>query len=270
MNQQKIFWSFNLKFLRTKYKLSQDFLAGKLRISRSKYNALESGQTVNPPLEDLIQVSDYFKISIDSLLRIDLSSLGELKLKELIAGNDIYQTGSQLRVLTISVDKDNNENMEYVPVKAKAGYRSNFNDPEFIAGLPKFSLPNLPLHNTYRMFPTTGDSMLPIPEGSDVIARFVQDWKRLRPRAMCIVILKGEQDFVFKQVTFEENGKVLLESLNKQYAPYRVPVSDVLELWQFYSYQTKEIPEPETDMQTMVKAIYAMQEELKAMRAERG
>ena len=263
MASQKIFWSSNLKFLRNRKKLSQDFLAEQLQIGRSKYNALESGQTVNPMLEDLLRISDYFNISIDTLLRINLSTLGELKLRELIAGNDAYKTGTQLRILSISVNKDNEENMEYVPIKAKAGYRSYFNDPEFIAGLPKFSLPNLPKNNTYRMFPTVGDSMLPIPEGSDIIARFVQDWHSLRARAMCIVILKGDQDFVFKQVTFEDNGEVLLESLNKNYEPYRVPVSDVLELWQFYSYQTKDVPEVQTDLQVMAKAIKEMQEELR-------
>lgn len=56
---------------------------------------------------------------------------------------------------------------------------------------------NLLWGGTYRMFPTTGDSMLPIPEGSDVVARYVQDWKTLKPDRHCIVILKGEQDFVF-------------------------------------------------------------------------
>lgn len=266
MTSQKIFWAQNLKVLRIRKKLSQELLAERLSMTRSKYHAHESGQTINPTVEDLLRISDYFKLSIDTLLKVDLSQLSAWNLKELEAGNDAYQMGTQLRVLTVSVDKGNEENLEYVPVQAKAGYRSNFNDPEFIAGLPKFSLPNLPKHNTFRMFPTVGDSMLPIPEGCDVIARFVQDWKTLRARAMCIVILKGEQDFVFKQVTFEDTGEVLLESLNKSYDPYRVPVADVLELWQFYSYQTNEIPAQETDLQSIAKAIREMQSELQGLR----
>lgn len=105
----------------------------------------------------------FFGISIDSLIRVDLRTLGELKLRELEAGNDVYMRGGNLRVLAISVDKGNQENVEYVPIKAKAGYLSGYNDPEFIASLPRFSLPNLPRQGTYRIFPTVGDSMLPIP-----------------------------------------------------------------------------------------------------------
>lgn len=265
MSVQK-FWATNLKFLRTRKKLSQDTLSELLGMSRSKYNAHENGQTQNPPVDDLIRISDYFRISIDNLLRLDLSGLSAFKLRELETGGDAYRSGSQLRVLAISVDKDDKENMEYVPVKAKAGYRAGFSDPEFIAALPKFSLPNLPRSGTFRMFPTTGDSMLPIPEGSDVVAKFVQDWQDVKPGTLCIVVLKGEQDFVFKQVTFEKDGQVLLVSLNKLYEPYRVPSADVLEVWAFHSYQTGHVPEPESDLQTMAKAIREIQEDLRKMK----
>ncbi len=262
----KKFWATNLKFLRNRKKLSQDTLSEQLGMSRSKYNAHENGQSLNPPVDDLVRISDYFRISIDNLLRLDLAGLSEFKLRELEQGSDSYRSGSQLRVLAISVDNDEKENMEYVPVKAKAGYRAGFNDPEFIAALPKFSLPNLPKSGTFRMFPTTGDSMLPIPEGSDVVCKFVQDWQQLKPRTLCIVVLKAEQDFVFKQVTFEKEGPVLLESMNKVYAPYTVSVSDILEIWQFHSYQTREVPEPESDLQAMAKAIREIHEDLRNMK----
>src|SRR5690606_40737116 len=93
--------------------------------------------------------SDYFHVSVDSMLKVDLTKLGELKLRELEAGNDVYIKGGNLRVLAISVDKSNNENVEYVPVKAKAGYASGgYNDPEYIAGLPKFSMPRSEEHTS--------------------------------------------------------------------------------------------------------------------------
>jgi len=259
----KIFWAANLKFLRNRKGLNQEQLSEALQMSRSKYNAQENGQTANPPLDDLLRISDYYRISIDHLLRTNLAGLKEKELETLEAGTDI--SGRNLRVLAISTDKDEKENMEYVPVKARAGYRAGFNDPEFIAALPKFSLPNLPQTGTFRMFPTTGDSMLPIPEGCDVICSFVQDWGSLKPRTLCIVILKGEQDFVFKQVTLQKEG-VLLESLNKLYAPYTVPVSEVLELWKFHSYQSREIPEAESDLQSLTRAVKEMQTTLQALK----
>jgi SOS-response transcriptional repressor LexA len=228
-------------------------------------NALENDQTKSAQWEDLINFSDFYKISIDSLVKVDLSKLGELKLRELESGNDVYMTGTKLRVLSITVDKNNKENLEYVPVKAKAGYRSGLSDPEYIAALPKFSMPNLPKGATFRMFPTTGDSMLPIPEGSDIICRYIENWSTLKPRTFCIAILKAEQDFVFKQITLQEN-ELLMESLNKAYQPYVVPISEVLELWEFHSYQTREIPDVPSDLQMLTKAVKEMQEDLKAMK----
>lgn len=265
MNDQEIFFQKNIKFLRERKKLSQEILAEKLSLTRTKLNALEHGHTKAPQPQDYIRYSEYFRISVDSLLKVDLSRLSELKIRELEAGSDVYMTGSQIRVLAITVDKSDKENVEYVPIKAKAGYRAGFNDPEYIAGLPKFSMPNLPKGATFRMFPTTGDSMLPIPEGSDIVCRFIENWSALKPQTFCIAILKAEQDFVFKQVTLQKDG-LLMESLNKTYQPYVVAVSQVLELWQFYSYQTREIPESQSDLQMLAKAFRDMQEDIKIIK----
>ena len=257
METARFFFHSNIKFLRGRIKMSQEDLAQNLDLKRNNLQALESGKTKNPILNDLVKFSEYFKISIDSLLKIDLPKLGELKLRELQAGNDVYMTGSQVRILAITVDKNNRENTEYVPIKAKAGYISGHNDPEYIASLPKFSLPNLP-QGTFRMFPTSGDSMLPIPENSDVIAQYVQDWTSLKPDTRCIVVLKGEQDFVFKLVTIEGNGEVLLKSLNMAYLSYTVKAEEILEIWEYYKHQTNTLPEPQTDIQELKMMIQSL------------
>lgn len=256
----KIFFHNNIRFLRERRKMSQEELSAELDLSRNKLQALESGKTINPSVVDFIKFSDFFRVSIDSLLKVDLPKLGELKLKELLAGNDVYMTGSKIRVLAITVDKNNRENTEYIPVKAKAGYMAGYNDPDYIASLPKFSLPNLPKSGTFRMFPTTGDSMLPIPEHSEVIAQYVEDWKSLKPETPCVVILKGQQDFVFKMVTVQTNGEVLLRSLNRSYAPYTVNAADILEVWKYYKHQTGTLPEPETDLQELKTLILELRD----------
>jgi transcriptional regulator with XRE-family HTH domain len=259
---QKIFWADNVKFLRRRKKLSQESMAEALQVSRSKLNAHENGHTINPPVEDLFRISAFFRISIDSLLKVKLSLLGELKLRELEAGNDVYMSGGRIRVLAITVDKDDRENVEYVPVKAKAGYRSGYSDPEFIASLPRYSFPDLPRSGSFRMFPITGDSMLPIPDGSDVLARYIQDWTSIRAGTLCIVILDEDQDLVFKKVTIREN-EVLLESLNKQYKPYTVTANQVLEIWQFERLISKDTPEAATDLDELKGMILDLKMQLK-------
>lgn len=107
--EQNIFWSLNIKYLRNRKKLTQDQLAAHLGISRSRLKAHEQEHTINPTLNDLLDCSWYFKMSIDTLLQTDLSQLSELRLQELESGNDVYITGSKIRVLGIAVGKDNEE-----------------------------------------------------------------------------------------------------------------------------------------------------------------
>lgn len=259
---QRIFFAGNIKFLRERKKISQEALAAQLGLTRAKLAAIEAGNTKSPQPEDYLNFSDFFKISIDTLLKIDLPKLGELKIRELESGNDVYIRGGNLRVLAISVDRSNNENVEYVPVKAKAGYMAGYNDPEFIASLPKYSLPNLPAQGTFRIFPSTGDSMLPVPESSDIITQYVPDWTAIKPDTPCIVILKGQQNFVFKMTTINDDGTVVLKSLNPAYKPYTVSTDDVLEIWRFYAYTSKEFPEPHPEMATVLKAIRSLEEKI--------
>ncbi len=260
MKTANLFWSENLRFLRNRRQLSQNQLAEDLKISRAKLNAHENGLSRNPPLEDLIRFADYFKMSLDTLLRINLSRLGELKVRELEAGNDVYLTGRQIRVLATTVDKQNNENVELVPIKAKAGYLAGYNDPQFISKLPRFSIPDLPSGKTYRLFPIKGESMLPVPEDSIVIASYIQDMLAIKKDTPCIVVVKG-QDIAFKLVDISHvqmTGKMWLKSLNVRFAPYEVDVADVLEVWQFYGYLSKTIPE-EMNNADIVSALNHLQ-----------
>lgn len=257
-----IFFGSNVKFLRTRQKHTQEQLAQKLLMTRSKLNCIETGQTKSPSIEDMLKFSSHFKMSLDTLVKIDLSKLGELKLRELEAGNDIYIKGGNLRVLAITVDKENNENVEYVPIKAKAGYQAGCNDPEFIASLPKYSLPNLPSQGTFRIFPTQGDSMIPIPENSDITGEYIEDWQSIKPKTPCIVILKNYQDFVFKMVSFQKDRTFLLESMNPVYEPYTVEANDILEIWKFHSFTSKEIPEVVTDLSVLLQEIKSLKEEI--------
>lgn len=262
----QFYWASNIRFLRNRKKLSQDEMAFILGISRSKLNAHENGQTRNPTVEDLISFSAHYKMSIDSLLKVDLSKLSESKLKDLESGNDVFITGGKLRILATTIDSQNNEHIEYVPLKARAGYLSGFSDPEFISQLPLFSMPHLPKDRKFRMFPTTGDSMFPIPENSLVIGNYLEDWNSIKDETPCIVVTKDD-GIVFKLVTnqLKKNKTLLLRSLNTNYEPYEVNVGDVLELWKFVNYISDSIPEAEAPLREMSKSINEIRAELKKL-----
>lgn len=229
----------NLKYLRKHRKKSQMDLATELGLTRTTLSGYE--KNVQPPFRVLIKISEYFNVSLDALIKYNLESLSEFQLSQIEKGFDVDVTGQKLRLLTISVDNEGKENIEMVPVKAQAGYTNSYGDLDFIAGLPKFKLPFLPEEKTYRSFQIQGDSMLPIKEGSWVTCSFVENWNHIKDGKACIVVTKDE-GIVFKLIYKQlENARFLLVSSNRDYSPYELPVSQVVEIWQFETVNSFEV-----------------------------
>ncbi|NLO03083.1 MAG: LexA family transcriptional regulator [Bacteroidales bacterium] len=232
----------NIKLLRKRKKITQNDLAASLNCSRSGINNYENG-TAMPPANTLILLSDLFHISIDTLLRTDLSRFRESQLKMIETGTDVFIKGSELRVLATTVNNKNEDNVELVSVRAKAGYTTGYYDPGFIAGLPVFRLPFLSGEKKYRTFQISGDSMLPIPDKSWVTGEYVQDLNSIKNEGLYIVLTLNE-GIVFKKVRNElkEKGGFRMISLNPEYEPYDLPANEIRELWKFVHYIAEEIP----------------------------
>jgi transcriptional regulator with XRE-family HTH domain len=248
---------------------TQDDVASSLGMKRSTLSGYENG-IAQPAMEALISFSNYFKIAIDTLIRIDLSSLPESQMRQLERGYDVFLKGSNLRVLTTTIGKDNEENIELVSEKAKAGYKSGFADPEYISVLPTFRLPFLSKQKKYRTFQVSGDSMLPIPDGSWVTGVFVQDWNTIRDRDAYIVLTMDE-GVVFKVVEnrIKSEGKLVLHSLNPAYEPFEIFAKDIREIWQFVNFISSEIPGNEMVIQSqLIKTVQAMKQEIKAIQVK--
>jgi len=235
-----MFFAENIKFLRKRRKKSQADLAEQLNITRTTLAGYE--KSVQPPFKVLIKFAEYFKVSIDALIRYNLQELSEFQLSQIEDGFDIDVTGKKLRLLTISVDRKGEENIEMVPLKAQAGYTNSYSDLEFIGSLPKFSLPFLPKDKTYRTFQIEGDSMLPIPIGAWVTCSYIQNWESIKNGTPCIVATKDD-GIVFKLVykQFAKNQTLLLVSNNRNYKPYELPIKKVIEIWKFETYNGFEI-----------------------------
>ncbi len=238
-----MFFHSNIKFFRKRMGRTQDDVAAALGMKRSTLSGYENA-IAQPGIEALVRFSNYFRVAIDTLIKVDLTRLPESQLRQLENGYDVFIKGSSMRVLATTVGQDNVENIELVTEKAKAGYKSGFADPEYISILPTFRLPFLSKQKKYRTFQVSGDSMLPIPEGAWVTGVFIQDWSSLRNRDACI-ILTSEEGIVFKVIENRllDEGKLILHSLNPAYEPYDIPANDIREIWQFVNYISPEIPE---------------------------
>jgi len=257
-----MYFTSNIKFLRKRRGRTQDEVAAALNLKRSTLSGYENG-VAQPGIDILVSFSKYFNMSIDTLLKIDMTKLSESQLGELERGYDAYIKGSNLRVLTTTVGSDNVENIELVPEKAKAGYTTGYADPEYIEELPRFRLPFLSEKRKYRTFQLKGDSMLPIPDGSWVTGEYIQDWHEIIS-GKAYVVFTINDGIVFKVIenNLNKDGKLVLYSLNPIYEPYEVHINEVKEIWKFINYISNELPDPVLPEKQLFKAVATIKNDL--------
>ena len=260
-----MYFNTNIKFLRKRRKRTQDDVAFALNMKRSTLSGYENG-VAKPSIEALAKFSEYYGVAIDTLIKVDLTSLSENQLSQLERGYDLYIKGSNLRVLATTVGPDNEENIELVNEKAKAGYTTGFADPDYIRVLPTFRLPFLSKQKKYRTFQISGDSMLPIPDGAYVTGEFVQDWTTIRNRDAYIILTK-EEGIVFKIVEnkITSEGRLILHSLNPLYEPFEIKVGDIREVWRFVNYISPELPESNKMKDSLAEELKELKKQVKAI-----
>jgi transcriptional regulator with XRE-family HTH domain len=261
------FFASNIKLLRKRRGRTQDDVAFFLNMKRPTLSGYENA-FAQPGLDALVAFSKYYNISIDTLVKIDLRGLSEFQLAQLERGFDVFVTGSKLRVLATTVDHRNEENIELVSEKAKAGYRTGFADPEFIRELPTFHIPFLSKQLKYRAFEISGDSMLPIPEGSWVTCEFVVDWNLVQSGHAYLVHTLND-GVVFKVVEnlIEREGMLRLHSLNPVYKPYEVHVSDIREIWKFVHYVSSIMPEANSSLEHLSNQFSRLKQEFETIKS---
>jgi transcriptional regulator with XRE-family HTH domain len=205
----------NLKYLRKLRGWTQQEFADKLRIKRSLLGAYEE-ERAKPHLDVLETVCDIFKLTMDEVLRKDLSDN---------KGNYL----AKRRAMKLSGGRPD---IPFVPVKAAAGYLNGYADPEYIDELNTFTLPMLSGGN-YRAFEIMGDSMLPTPSGSIIVGEKLEDMDDIKSNNTYIVVSKSD-GVVYKRI--EKNNrikdKLTLLSDNPAYQSYSINADDVLEMWQ--------------------------------------
>jgi len=247
----------NIKHLRTLKKLSQERFADELDWSRSMVGSYEEGRS-EPPIDRLIDLSNYFNIPIDILVKNDL---------RLAKDTSFIEVGNRRVLFPVTVNENNEDLIEIIPAKASAGYLSGYDDPEYIEQLQKIKLPFLPT-GTHRAFPIKGDSMLPVKDGSFVVAKFVDDIEDIKD-GRTYVVLTREDGLVYKRVYnhIEEEDNLILHSDNKTYMPYKVNIRDVLELWEFTCcINTQEYDEKELKLSSIASMFQNLKIELESIK----
>lgn len=136
----------------------------------------------------------------------------------------------------VTADKDSNDNILYVPVRARAGYLTGYGDAEYISTLPTFRFPGLN-NATYRMFEVEGVSMSPTMQNGDrVIGEWVDDLSKIRDNRVHIVVTKND-GVVIKRVLnrINERGVIVLKSdtltHRADFPSKQIDPSEIVEIW---------------------------------------
>ena len=250
----------NIRYLRKQVGYTQEQLAKKIGVKRPLIGAYEEGR-VEPKLATIINISRLFKVSLDDLI------CKELDVKGVSTNTSIDFSGRKLRVLPITVDKDDNERSSLVSVKASAGYTNGYGDVDYIEHLPSFSMPfpEIPQDKTIRVFQIQGESMLPVMPGSYIVCEYLQDWSGIK-NDECYVLVTKEEGIVYKRLLNNlKDGELTLKSDNTDYQPYKVKVQDVLEVWKALgtvSFALPDFAHQPTNIKDLARAFREMKQDI--------
>ena len=136
----------------------------------------------------------------------------------------------------VTVNSGDQENIVLVNQKAAAGYPQNVQDVGWYQQLPAFDIPLPEYRNaTYRGFQVEGDSMMPnLLPGEWVLGKAVPSIGEVSNSKIYVAVLY-DSVLVKKIQKLDDPYKILLVSINEEYVPMEVLISDIQELWQVNS-----------------------------------
>jgi transcriptional regulator with XRE-family HTH domain len=239
----------NLKYLRKLRGWTQEEFAQKLRIKRSLLGAYEE-ERADPRIEVLEVVADMFKLSLDDLLRKDISE----------------NKGSYISRRRAHKMAAGRGDIPFVPVKAAAGYLAGFADPEFIDELNTFTLPML-TGGDYRAFEIVGDSMMPTPSGSIIVGEKVENLDEVKNSHTYIVVSRTD-GIVYKRMlkNNRQKNKFTLVSDNPAYQPYSISSEDIIEVWQAQTVISKANTQQRWDVNQLANLVNNLQQQVTVLK----
>jgi hypothetical protein len=207
-------------------------------------------ERADPRIDVLEVVADMFKLTLDELLRKDLtehkgSYISKRRAQKLAAGRG---------------------DIPFIPVKAAAGYLAGFADPEFIDELNTFTLPML-TGGDYRAFEIIGDSMMPTQSGSVIVGEKIENLDEVKTNNTYIVISKTD-GIVYKRIlkNNRQKNKYTFVSDNPSYQPYTVNAEDIVEVWQAQMIISKANVQQRWDVGQLANLVNNLQQQVTVLK----
>jgi len=218
----------NIRKIRTVKKLSQAAFAEIFNLARPSVGAYEEGRA-EPRIDTLIQIANYFGLSVDALLRKDLT-INELvrfdSLKNIKP--DPNTTSAQPTRSTLQ-----NLNTKFVAAKIYIDYIRNFRNVDFIDNLPAFHFPHIRSPEA-RAFEISDNSMMfdnaGILPGDIVISeKKISDSSDLHSDHLYIIVL--ENNILIRRLQ-ENTKKLKLAPDNPDWQNSFLTFESIQEIWE--------------------------------------
>jgi hypothetical protein len=226
------------------------------------HNKLRENKTVKSSRQFAVEI-DYLPQSLSEILkgRRDVTIEVLRKTVEMYKINPIYlftgegdmflteNSKKSLHVLTVMTDTSDEERIVHVPVPAQTSYASELTNPKFIQNLPSFTLPDYKYKvGTHRSFDAAGDSMEPtLFEGDKIVCSYIEPalWESGMKDGYVYVIVT-QDDIVIRRVNnkLKTNKLIEVNSDNKFYEPYQIPLSMIREIWYVRAKISPFLPAP--------------------------
>lgn len=214
-------FSDNIRYMRNQLRLSQQKVADELLITRGRYAKYEDAAS-EPPIDILLKISRYFRVSIDLLVTVDIR---KYPLESIIKLPD------NRIVLPVTMNRMGENTIEIIPHRASMGYLQGYSDPGYFEGLQTISLPFL-RNGKYRAFPAEGDSMPPYADGTYIVGKFIENSEFMKPGRSYVFITRSE-GITFKRFSGKTENGLIVAADNAYYQPYEILLTDLFEIWEF-------------------------------------
>ncbi|MEM7108511.1 MAG: LexA family transcriptional regulator [Bacteroidota bacterium] len=226
----------NIRKIRSAKKLSQTQFAELFDLTRGSVGAYEEGRA-EPKIDTIIQIANYFSVSIDLLLN------KEMTVNDLFHLDVFRKKLNEAHSFDTKVSAPSAPNgVEYITIKNQLEYVVNNTNKDFIANLPKVGFPvnrekpakqlqAFELGNSEMEYNQNG-----LHHGDILLAEKISESKNLSKGNVYVVV--DESGICIRRLKSKYKSSLIFSSDNPNYADRHFSVEDIYELWQvlgFYS-----------------------------------
>lgn len=207
---KKTYLSSNIKFLRSLENISQPHLAKEVGCSRDNIASYERG--AEPKFSILKNIVNYFHVSFDDILNIDLSK---------------DELGDNKNIAELKHKKEPGSAPYYsdLPVSAGNAGLNTISHEEKPSGYIK--IPGIVVE---FFFPTIGYSMLPKIQAGDIIGVNRLDvWEHIDPDKTYLIITIDDR--MIKHLRIDLDDDAILWCVSDNYKEFKINKSDILKIF---------------------------------------